>query len=440
MPLRNNPARPLNEDGPFALVNARMIDPASNYDGPGGVVIDDGIIADVGPHIEPDIASNMPILDCTGQVLAPGLIDLRVFVGEPGLEHLETFRSVSEAAAAGGVTTLLIMPDTHPVIDDMAMVDYVIRRARDTAVVHIETAAALTKNLDGAEMTEIGLLSEAGARAFTDGKKTIVNSLIMNRLLKYAKDFDALVMHHPQDPYLAGSGVMHDGEFASRIGLPGIPRTAETIMLDRDLRLVERVQSRYHASQISCADSLKTTNAAKQKGLPVSVGVSINHLTLNENDIGTYKTFCKMSPPLRSEEDRMALVEGLADGSIDVVVSSHDPQDVTDKRQPFELAADGAVGVETMLVAALRLYHAAEMDLPALLRPMTENPAKLLGLNRGQIAKGYPADLVLFDPDEPWVLNRDDLKSLAKNTPFDESLFQGRVMRTFVGGKTVFAH
>ncbi len=435
-----NGAIPGDGQGRFALLNARLVDPASNYDGPGGVVVEDGVIRDRGAHVTGDAVSGQPSLDCSGWVLAPGLIDARVFVGEPGAEHRETLASASAAAAAGGVTTIVVMPDTDPVIDDMALVDFLIRRARDTALVHVEPCAALTNGLQGREMTEIGLLKKAGAIAFTDGRNTIADTLLMRRILAYARDFDALVMHHTQDPYLSAAGVMHEGEFASRIGLPGIPPAAETIVLDRDVRLLELTRTRYHAAQISCAEALKTIAAAKEKGLPVTAGVSINHLTLNENDVGTYRTFCKLSPPLRSEDDRLAMVEGLADGRIDVIVSNHDPQDVTDKRQPFEMAADGAVGVETMLVAALRLYHGGAMDLLPLLRPMTEGPAKLLGLDRGRLTQGARADIVLFDPDAPWVLDRDDLKSLAKNTPFDESLFQGRVMRTFVSGKTVYAY
>jgi dihydroorotase len=332
------------------------------------------------------------------------------------------------------------MPDTNPVIDQVALVDYIQRRARDNALVHVQTMAALTKGLQGEEMTEIGLLKRAGAIAFSNGKSSIVNTRVMRNVLSYSKDFNALVVHHTEDPYLSGSGSMNSGEVAARLGLPGISKIAETIMLERDVRLVEMTGGRYHAATISCQESLDVIRSAKAKKLPVSCGVSINHLTLNENDIGPYRTFFKVRPPLRREEDRVAMVQAVANGDIDVIVSSHDPQDADTKRRPFAEAADGAVGLETLLSAALRLVHAGDITLAAMLKALTINPARLLGLHSGRLAKGAIADLVLFDPGEPWVVNKDLLRSRSKNTPFDEAKMQGRVLRTMVAGQTVYEY
>jgi dihydroorotase len=322
----------------------------------------------------------------------------------------------------------------------VALVDFIQRRARDNAIVNVHTMAAMTKGLKGEEMTEIGLLKRAGAVAFSNGKTSVANTRVMRNVLLYGRDFGALIVHHTEDPYLASTGAMNSGEVAARLGLPGVPKAAETIMLERDVRLVEMTGGRYHAATISCSESLEVIRHAKARKLPVTCGVSINHLTLNENDIGPYRTFFKMRPPLRSDEDRAAMVRGLAAGDIDIIVSSHDPQDADDKRRPFAEATDGAVGLETLLPAALRLYHSGELTLPALLRALTINPAKILGLNSGRLAKGAVADMVLFDIGEPWVLNKDLLRSRSKNSPFDESKMQGRVLRTLVAGKTVYQY
>jgi len=329
-------------------------------------------------------------------------------------------------------------PDTEPAIDDPAIVDFVLRRARDTAIVHVRPAAALTKGLQGREMTEIGLLQEAGAVAFTDGAISIANAQVMRRALTYARDVGALVAHHVADPDLVGEGVMNEGEFSSRLGLAGIPREAETVMLERDLRLVRLTGGRYHAATVSCGDSVAILREAKARGLAVTAGVSINNLALNENDIGDYRTFFKLSPPLRHEDDRQAVIAGLDEGVIDVIVSDHNPQDVETKRLPFAEAADGAVGLETLLSAALRLLHGGQIALPRLLRAMSTRPAEILGLPCGRLAKGAPADLVLFDPDEPYVLDKRDLRSRSKNTPFDEARLEGRVLLTLVEGRIVF--
>src|SRR6266542_480393 len=431
----------LADPRPILLANARIVDPSRDLDEPGDVLIVDGLIRDAKRGIH---ASGVPegteIVDCRGHMVAPGLIDMRAFVGEPGAEHRETLASASEAAAAGGVTTVICQPDTTPVIDDPAIVDFVLRRARDTAVVHIHPMAALTKGLGGEEMAEIGLLKAAGAVAFTDAAKSVTNAQVMRRALTYARDFDALVVHHTEDPHLIGEGVMNESEFATRLGLHGIPKAAETIMLERDIRLVALTTSRYHAASITCAESLEVLRRAKEAGFPVSAAASVNHLTLNEIDIGSYRTFFKVAPPLRAEQDRATLVAALGSGLLDVVMSDHNPQDVEVKRLPFAEAAAGAIGIETMLAAGLRLVHGGEVSLLTLFNAMSTRPALLLGLAGGTLRPGAPADVIVVDLDAPWVLDPASLKSKCKNTPFDEAKLQGRTVRTIVGGRTVYEY
>jgi dihydroorotase len=365
---------------------------------------------------------------------------MRAFVGEPGFSHRETFASASQAAATGGITTIICQPDTSPVIDNSATVDFVMRRARDTAIVNILPMAALTKGMRGEEMTEFGLLKAAGALAFSDGDHSVTNAQVMRRALTYARDFDALIVHHTEDPDLVGEGVMNEGEFASRLGLMGIPKAAEAVMLERDMRLVALTGGRYHAASLSCIESLEILKRARDAGLAVSASVSINHLALNENDIGPYRSFLKLSPPLRTEDDRRALVEAVASGLIDVIMSDHNPHDVEMKRLPFAEAAPGAIGLETMLPAGLRLVHNDELDLKTLIRAMSTRPAEILGLPGGTLRTGAPADVIVIDPDVPWVVDPADLKSPCKNTPFDEARFTGRAIRTIVGGRTVYEH
>ena len=431
----------LADPRPILLANARIVDPSRDLDDAGDVLIADGVIRDARRGIR---ASGVPegteTIDCRGRVVAPGLVDMRAFVGEPGAEHRETLASASRAAAAGGVTTIVCQPETTPVIDDPAIVDFVLRRARDTAVVHVHPMAALTKGLGGQEMAEIGLLGASGALAFTDGARSVTNAQVMRRVLTYARDFDALVVHHTEDPDLIGEGVMNEGAFATRLGLLGIPSAAETIMLERDMRLVALTGSRYHAASVTCRNSLEVLRRAKERGLPVTAAASINHLTLNEIDIGSYRTFFKVTPPLRAEEDRASLVAALSSGLVDVVMSDHNPQDVEVKRLPFAEAAAGAIGIETMLAAGLRLVHGGELSLLMLLKAMSTRPAQLLGLPGGTLRPGAPADVIVVDPDAPWVLDPASLKSKCKNTPFDEAKLQGRTVRTIVGGRTVFEY
>jgi dihydroorotase len=426
---------------PILLANARIVDPSRDLDTQGDVLIADGVVREAKRGIgAAGVPEGTEIVDCHGCVVAPGLVDMRAFVGEPGARHRETLASASLAAAAGGVTTIICQPDTRPVIDNTATVDLILRRARDTAIVHVHPMAALTKGLKGEEMTEIGLLKAAGAVAFTDGLRSVTNAQVMRRALCYARDFDALIVHHTEDPNLVGEGVMNEGEFAARLGLMGVPRTAETVMLERDLRLLALANGRYHAASLTCAETLEVLHRAKDAGLKVTASASINHLTLNEIDVGPYRTFLKLAPPLRAEDDRLALVQAVKSGLIDVIMSDHNPQDVETKRLPFDEAAPGAIGIETMLSAGLRLVHDGSLDLLAMLRAMSTRPAELLELPGGSLRAGAPADIIVLDPDAPWVLNPADLKSKCKNTPFDEARMQGRVMRTIVSGRTVYEY
>ncbi len=423
---------------PLLFYNARLIDPASGRDGRGGLLAQNGAISELGDSVRPaDAPDGARVIDCAGEIVAPGLIDMQTFVGEPGAEHRETIASATLAAAAGGVTTLVSTAATLPPVDDPAVVDFVLRRARDTGLVRVAPMAALTRGREGREIAELGLLQQAGAVAFCDGSRSVRSALVMRRALTYARDFNALVVHFAEDPDLC-VGVMNEGDFAHRLGLSGAPREAEAIMLDRDLRLVALTGARYHSAIVTTTLSLDALRRAKDEGLPVTCGTSINHLTLNENDIGDYRTFLKLKPPLRHEEERKALVRALAEGLIDVIVSDHDPQDVETKRLPFAEAEYGAIGVETMLAAGLRLVHSGDVTLPRLLDAMTSRPAQILGLPQGRLQKGAPADIIRFDPDAPFVVDPAKLHSRCKNTPFDGALLQGVVRTTVVGGEIVY--
>ncbi len=414
--------------------------PREGLDGKGGILFEDGWILSVGAGVTRDsVGANTEVVDCKGKHIIPGLVDMRVFTGEPGSEYRESLASASEAAAAGGVTTMIVMPDTKPVIDDAAIVDYVLRRARDTALVRVLPMAALTKGMAGEALSEIGLLKAAGAVAVTDPTRSVANAGLLRRAMTYAKDFNMLVVAHVEEPSLSG-GVMNGGEMASRLGLSGIPALSEVMQLERDLRLVEMTGARYHAAQISCAESIEVMRRAKARGLPVTCGVSINHLVLNENDIGPYRTFFKLSPPLRGEDERRALIAGVADGTIDVIVSAHDPQSDDTKRLPFAEAAFGAVGLDTMLSCAITLSHNENISLSRLVEALSQAPATILGLECGRLAAGAPADFAIVDTALSWKVEDATIKSRSKNSPFEHRTLEGRAVETLVAGRVVFAY
>jgi dihydroorotase len=423
-----------------AYVNAHVLAPLQGLNGKGGILVEDGWILAVGKDVTREsVGATSTVVDCKGRLLIPGLVDMRVFTGEPGSEYRETLATASEAAAAGGVTTIIVMPNTNPVIDDAAIVDYVLRRARDTAKVRVAPMAAITKGLAGEQMAEIGLLRRAGAVAVTDAVRAVTNANIFRRALTYARDFDMLVVGHAEEPSLSG-GVMNAGEMASRLGLSGNHAMSEVIMLERDMRLVEMTGARFHVAQVSSALSLDVIRRAKDKGLPVTCGVSIHHLVLNETDIGAYRTFFKLTPPLRSEDDRRALVAGVADGTIDVIVSSHDPQSDDTKRLPFGEAAFGAVGLETMLSSALTLSANENIALPRLVEALSQRPAAILGLEQGRLQPGAPADFTVVDPQLSWKVEDTSLRSRSKNSPYEHRTLEGRAVETVVAGRSVYEY
>ena len=420
-----------------AYTNARILDPDTGTDATGGLITEDGVITEMGPDVT--APKGAEVIDCSGHCLAPGLIDMRAFVGEPGFDHKETFASAGAAAAAGGITTLISQPQTDPIVDEPALAGFIARRARDTSAVNVKTMAAITKGLGGKEMTEMGLLADAGAVAFTDGDRAVADAQVMRRALSYASNWDFLIVQYPEDPSLAADGCMNEGELSSRLGLVGIPGAAEVVIIERDLRLAALTGARYHAAVVSTADAVAAIRSAKANGVRATCAAAAHHFALNETEIGEYRTFAKTAPPLRSEPDRAAMVAGLADGAIDVIVSDHSPQDQESKRRPFALAEPGIAGLQTMLPLALELVHGGHISLLELLAKMTINPARLLGLDCGTLAPGAPADLVIIEMDVPWRLSELGLKSKSKNTPFDGRPVQGRVTRTVVGGETVFA-
>ena len=417
------------------LTNARLIQPVALTDSAGSILIEDGQIA--GVYEDKPEVKDAKVIDCGGLCVAPGIIDIGVKVSEPGERHKESFRSAGRAAAAGGVTTIVTRPDTLPAIDTPETLEFVARRAQEDAPVNVLPMAALTKGRDGREMTEIGFLQDAGAAAFTDCDRVITDTKVFGRALTYAKSLGALVIAHVQDPGLSEGAAVTSGKFGSLRGLPGVSPMAERMALDRDISLLEMTGAKYHADQITTARALPALERAKRNGLDITAGVGIHHLTLNELDVADYRTFFKLKPPLRGEEDRMAVIQAVADGLIDIICSMHTPQDEESKRLPFEEAASGAVALETMLPAALRLYHEEHLTLPQLFRALSLNPARRLGLAAGRLREGAPADLVVFDPDAPFVLDRETLQSKSKNTPFDGARLQGRVRATFVAGRIV---
>jgi dihydroorotase len=422
-----------------AFINARLLDPDTGLDQMGGLLVEGAVIADLGPRLFNDgWPEQATLVDCQGHCLCPGLIDMHAWTGEPGAEHRETLATAARAAAAGGVTTLVVMPNTDPPIDDVALVEFVLRRARETAVVHVLPAAAATKGLRGSEMTEIGLLAEAGAVAFTDGDRAIHDARVLRRALSYASAFDLLLLQICEEPSLAQDADMNESETATRLGLAGVPSAAETVIVRRDLELVALTKGRWHAAHLSTGGAIGAVRQAKAEGVPVSAGAAPANFALNEGAVGEYRTFAKVKPPLRAEADRLAVVEAIADGTIDVISSAHCPQDPESKRLPFAQAAFGAIGLETMLALTLELYHNGSVPLLKALACLTVNPARLLKLEAGRLAKNRPADLLLFDLHAPWRVDAKKFRSKSKNSPFDERPLQGHALRTVVGGQTVF--
>ncbi|MFC4270951.1 amidohydrolase family protein [Sneathiella chungangensis] len=422
-----------------ALINARLLDPATHTDTLGGVLIEKGKILDWGAHIKKDaLPDGAKVEDCKGYCLSPGLVDAHAYLCEPGKEHRETMATAGMAAAAGGVTTINAFPATEPVIDDPAIVEMVMRRAKNTCAVNVCITGALTKGLQGAEMAEFGLLAEAGAVAFSDGQFAIENINLMRRALAYSCMFERPVIVHAEDPGLAAGGVMTGGRTATFMGLKSVPTCAEAILVERDIRLVKMTGARWHAAHLSTKDALDTMRRAKNDGLNVTAGTAPHYHALNDLELGEYRTFARVSPPLREEDERLAVIEGIKDGTIDIISSQHLPQSADSKRVPFAQAKPGVIGLETMLPVSLRLYHNGDVDLLRLLYTMTVAPAKLLGLEAGALKKGAAADLTLFDTEKPWQVDGDRLLSKSKNTAFDGHLLQGLVVKTFVRGKAVF--
>ena len=422
------------------LINARIVDPKNNIDEIGGLIIDSkGLIKAVGKKVSNgNLPNGCEKIDVRGQILIPGIVDMRVFIGEPGFEYKENFKTLSSAALSGGVTSVVSMPNTSPVIDNVSMVDFLKRRGRDKSKINIFPAATLTKNAEGKQMTEFGLLKRKGIIGFTDGTKTIQDPQVMSRIMNFAGQSESLIMQHAEDNILSNGGLINEGEISTRLGLKGIPFLAEKIIVERDLSLLEEYICKYHISQISSEKTLSVIKKAKNDGKIFSTGVSINNLSLNENDIGDFRTFLKISPPLRTERDRQSLVQGINEDIIDVIVSDHKPEDEESKRLTFSQAATGACGIETLLPLALELVHNKSVELNKIIASLTSNPSKILGINKGSLDKGKDADLCIFDINEPWIVDKNKLKSKSKNTPIENRKLQGQVLKTFVKGELAY--
>jgi len=422
------------------LINARIIDPKNQMDEIGGLIIDiNGKIKAVGKKVaNGNLPTGAEKIDLKRLILIPGIVDMRVFVGEPGYEYKENFRTLSNAALSGGVTSVVSMPNTSPVIDNVSMVDFLKRRGRDKAKINIYPAASLTKNIEGKQMTEFGLLKRKGIIAFTDGLKTVQNPQVMSRIMNYAGESGALIMQHAEDNILSAGGLINEGEISTRLGLKGIPFLAEKIIVERDLSFLEEYHCRYHISQISSGKTLSTIKRAKEEGKIFSTGVSINNLSLNENDIGDFRTFLKLSPPLRTEQDRLSLINAIGEGLIEVIVSDHKPEDEESKRLTFAQAATGATGIETLLPLALELFHNGSLKLNKIIASITSNPAKILGIDKGNLQIGNHADLCVFDINKPWIVKKSELLSKSKNTPVEDRKLQGQIIKTFIKGEIAF--
>lgn len=423
-----------------AIINTRILDPRNNIDEIGGILINDsGKIEAIGKKVTKENVSNAEIYDCKNKVSIPGIIDMRVFVGEPGFEYKENFRTLSQAAVSGGVTGVATMPNTLPLIDNVSTLDFVKRRSRDKSIIKIFPMATLTKGAKGFNMTEFGLLKLGGAWGFTDGTQSIQSNKLMDQIFNYGKNTDILIIQFAQDNELSENGMINDSLQATKLGLKSIPESAEQLIIERDLRLLENYNTKYHIALISSKKSLEIIKNAKDRGLKFTVGVSINNLSLNENDIGDFKTFLKLSPPLRSEEDRLALIDGVKQGLINVIVSDHKPEDEESKRLTFQQATTGASGIESLLSLGLELVHNGSCDLNTLIKNLTSNPAKILGIRNGTLSVGSEADIAVFDLNKPWVFKKENIKSKSKNTAIEDRKLQGKVEKTFINGDLVFS-
>jgi dihydroorotase len=421
------------------FINANIIDPHNSLNEHGGLIVsEDGKIEAIGKKVN---INNLPTrekpIDLNGKYIFPGIVDMRVFVGEPGYEYKENFRTLSNAGLSGGVTSVVTMPNTDPIIDNVSIVDFLKRRGRDKSMINIFPCASLTKNIEGTNMTEFGLLQKKGIIAFTDGIRTIQNTQLMSRIMNSAKDLGSLIMQHAEDLDLSKNGMINSGIIATKLGLAGIPDVAERIIIERDLTLLENIKCRYHISQISSEKSVEAIKQRKEK-IKFTCGVSVNNLSLNENDIGDFRTFLKLSPPLRTEEDRVSLVNALKDEIIDVIVSDHKPEDEESKRLTFAQAATGASGIETLLSLSLELYHNGSVKLETIIKALTSNPAKILKINKGNLSIGADADFSIVDINKPWIVKKEKLISKSKNTSIEDKKLQGKVTSTFVRGKELF--
>ena len=424
------------------LTNVRIIDPSQNIDEIGNIIINDkGKIKSIGKSTKStDASKSADKIDLKGNIAIPGIVDMKAFVGEPGFEYKENFRTLSQAALAGGVTSIVTMPNTKPIIDNVSMVDFIIRRGRDKAKVNLFPCASITRQTEGNQMTEFGLLKARGIIGFSDVNKTIQNTELMSRVMNYASDLDVLIMQHAQDYELSKNSCINESEVATRLGLQGVSDIAEKIIIERDLTLLTKYPCRYHINQISSKNSLNVIKKNKSNGIKFSTGVSINNLSLNQNDIGEFRTFLKLSPPLRSEEDRLSLIEGIKNDLIDVIVSDHIPEDEESKRLPFAQAASGSIGIETLLSLALELYHNDSLSIEKIIKCLTINPAKILKINKGTLKKGSDADLCIFDLEKPWVVKAENLKSKSKNTAIEDRKLQGKVKMTLLKGEVVYTN
>ena len=424
------------------LTNVRIIDPSQNMDEIGNIIINDkGKIESIGKSTKStNTSKSADKIDLKGNIAIPGIVDMKAFVGEPGFEYKENFRTLSQAALAGGVTSIVTMPNTKPIIDNVSMVDFIIRRGRDKAKVNLFPCASITRQTEGNQMTEFGLLKARGIIGFSDVNKTIQNTELMSRVMNYASDLDVLIMQHAQDYELSKNSCINESEVATRLGLQGVSDIAEKIIIERDLSLLSKYPCRYHINQISSKNSLNVIKKNKSNGIKFSTGVSINNLSLNQNDIGEFRTFLKLSPPLRSEEDRLSLIEGIKNDLIDVIVSDHIPEDVESKRLPFAQAASGSIGIETLLSLALELYHNDSLSIEKIIKCLTINPAKILKINKGTLKKGSDADLCIFDLEKPWVVKAENLKSKSKNTAIEDRKLQGKVKMTLLNGEIVYTN